>query len=314
MDFFTHFLMGILLSLFTLNSFNFSIVLYGIIMAVIADFDIILEPLKRIKDTPLLSHKGVSHSYFFAFLLTGIIGIFSSYLLQEPFLLVWMVGFVFYSLHLTLDFLSASKIPLFYPFYKKRVRFFIDRAINIVLAAVSGSIILFYFVVFFLWPSLYFSPIIYFILGFYLFYFSYRFIIKVWVQLRLPKYAHYIPGIFPFTYLVYQNQSNEDKLTFKLIKKTQFKEKNTTLYKTTIEKGSQKEDIFNQALGICKKYTFFLKWEYILPQFKENEKEFTLYLLLSESYFSGSFYSINIQYDKYSNQILSLGNGFSTKS
>ena len=96
MDFFTHFLMGILLSLFTLNSFSFSIVLYGIIMAVIADFDIILEPLKRIKDTPLLSHKGISHSYFFAFLFSGLIGIFSSILLQEPFLLVWIVGFVFY--------------------------------------------------------------------------------------------------------------------------------------------------------------------------------------------------------------------------
>jgi len=311
MDFFTHFLMGILLSLFTLNSFSFSIVLYGVIMAVLADFDIILEPLKRIKNTHLLSHKGISHSYLFALIISGLTGTVFSLITQEPFLLVWGVGFIFYSLHLTLDFLTASKIPLFYPIYKKRIRFFIDRAINFVLATISGLIILFYLTFFFLWPSLYFSPIIYVILGFYLFYFTYRIITKVYVQLKLPKDAHYIPGIFPFTYLIYQNYSSNENLLFKLTKKLQFRNRNNSIYDIKIEKGSLKEELYRHALKICEKYVFFLKWEYILPKFEEDDKIITLFLLLSESYFSGSFYSINIQFDKYSNRIIGLEDGFS---
>ncbi|TFG12072.1 MAG: metal-dependent hydrolase [Promethearchaeota archaeon] len=311
MDFFTHFLMGILLSIFTLNSFNFSIVLYGVIMAVLADFDIILEPLKRIKDTHLLSHKGISHSYFFALIVSGFTGIVFSLITQESFFLVWIVGFLFYSLHLTLDFLTASKIPLLYPLYKKRIRFFIDRAINIVLATVSGSIILFYFVIFFLWPSLYYSPIIYPILGFYVLYFTYRIITKVYVQLRLPKNARYIPGIFPFTYLIYYNHSSGDDLIFRLTKKLQFRNNNTILYEKKIKKASQEEDIYIRALEISRRYVFFLKWEYLIPLFKENAKTIILFLLLSESYFSGSFYSIKIQFDKLSNQIIGLEDGFS---
>ena len=311
MDFFTHFLMGILLSIFTLNSFNFSIVLYGVIMAVLADFDVILEPLKRIKDTHLLSHKGISHSYLFALIISGLTGIIFSLITNESFIVVWIVGFCFYSLHLTLDFLTASKIPLFYPFYRKRIRFFIDRAINIVLATVSGLIILFYFIIFFFWPSLYYSPLIYFILGFYLLYFSYRIISKISVQLVLSKDAHYIPGIFPFTYLIYQNQTDEEELIFKLTKKLQFRKKQIFLYEAKIKLGSNEENLYNQAIQICRNYVFFLKWEYILPQFKKDENNITLFLLLSESYFSGSFYSIKIQYDKNSNQILGLADGFS---
>ena len=311
MDFFTHFLMGILLSLFTLNSFDFSVVLYAVIMAVLADFDIILEPLKRIKDTHLLSHKGISHSYLFALIISGLTGIFFSLITQEPFFLAWIVGFLFYSLHITLDFLTASKIPLLYPFFRRRIRFFIDRAINIALATVSGSIILFYFVIFFFWSSLYFSPLIYFILGFYMIYFIYRIITKISVWLILPKNAHHIPGILPFSYLIYQNQSSEEVLTFKLTKKLQFRNKSKILFYTIIKKPSQKEDLYNLATQICRKYTFFLKWEYLLPYFKEDENLITLFLLLSESYFSGSFYSIKIQYDKKSNRILGLEDGFS---
>jgi membrane-bound metal-dependent hydrolase YbcI (DUF457 family) len=283
-------------------------------MAVLADFDIILEPLKRIKDTHLLSHKGISHSYFFALIISGLTGIIFSLITQESFLLVWIVGFLFYSLHLTLDFLTASKIPLFYPVYKKRIRFFIDRAINIALATISGSIILFYFVIFFLWPSLYYSPIINPILGFYLLYFIYRIITRIFVQLKLPNDAYYIPGIFPFTYLIYQNQSSNTQLIFKLTKKLQFRNKSILLYETIIEKNSQKEEIYNQALKICRKYVFFLKWQYILPLFSEEKNKNTLFLLLSESYFSGSFYSIKMQYDKSSNQLLGLEEGFSLKN
>jgi hypothetical protein len=237
-----------------------------------------------------------------------------SLITQESFFLAWVVGFLFYSLHLTLDFLTASKVPIFYPIIKRRIRFFIDRAINIILATISGSIILFYFITFFLWPSLYFSPLIEYILGFYITYFFYRIITKIWVQFRLPKKAYYIPGIFPLTYLIYYNQSSEDELSFKLERKLQFRKRSSVIYQSNIKKNSKEEKLFIQALEECKKYVFFLKWEYIIPLFKENGKSLDLYLVLTESYFSGSFYSIKIQFDKDSNEIVHLKDGFTYKN
>ena len=118
MDFFSHFLIGILVSLFTLNELSFSIVLYAAVMSVLADFDIILGPLQLIKKSNLLAHKGISHSFFYAAIFTAITGILFSIITGEQFFLAWLIGFLFYSLHNLLDFLTASKIPILYPLSK----------------------------------------------------------------------------------------------------------------------------------------------------------------------------------------------------
>ena len=65
MDFFSHFLIGILVSIFTLNKLSFSIVLYAGVMSVLADYDIILEPLQLIKNQIFLHIKGF-HILFFS--------------------------------------------------------------------------------------------------------------------------------------------------------------------------------------------------------------------------------------------------------
>lgn len=57
MDFFTHFIMGILLSVYTLQSMPFSLLPYAAAMSVIADFDIFIEPLNIIKKSNFLLHK-----------------------------------------------------------------------------------------------------------------------------------------------------------------------------------------------------------------------------------------------------------------
>lgn len=279
-------------------------------MAVLADFDIFLYPLKRIKNTPLLSHKGISHSYFFAFLVSGLTGVIFSFITNEPFLLAWIVGFLFYSLHLSLDALCASKIPLFYPFYKKKVRFFIDRAINFNLALVSGGMILFYFIIFFVWPALYFSKLIFFLVAFYILYFSYRIIIKIWVQFKLPKNSHFIPGINPFSYLIYTTDFHEQQTNFKLIKKLSFNSHSNLLIETTLEKNSLQAKLFEEALIIAQNYAFFSKWEYKIPFIKESESIMEITILLAESYYRGRGYGFQIKYDKRTHKIIDKSEGF----
>ncbi len=313
MDFFSHFLIGILISIFTLNKLSFSVVLYAGVMSVLADFDIILEPLQLIKKSNLLAHKGISHSFSYAAIITAITGSIFSIITGEQFFLAWLIGFLFYSLHNILDFLTASKIPILYPFSKKRYRFFIDRAINIFLATISVSIILFYFIIFFLWPELYFSPLVYYFLGFYVVYFTYRLLTKIWVQFRLPKNMYYIPGIIPFTYLVYENKKSEEIISFKLIKKFQFRSKNSKLIESEIKLFSNEMKLFEKAVLLSKKYPFFSKWEFITPIIEKDEKNIIVILFLAESFMSNHMYSLKIVFDLVKNKIVNEVEGFNIK-
>jgi len=310
MDFFSHFLIGIIISIFTLNEFSFSIVLYAAVMSVLADFDIILEPLQLIKKSNLLAHKGISHSFFYAAIVTSLTGSIFSIITGEQFFLAWLIGFLFYSLHNILDFLTASKIPILYPLSKKRYRFFIDRAINIFLATISGSIILFYFIIFFLWPELFFSHLVNYILGFYVVYFTYRILTKIWVQFRLPKNMYFIPGILPFTYLVYENKKSEENVSFKLIKKCQFRSKNSNLIESEINLFSNEMKLFERAILSSKKYPFFSKWEFIIPIINNDEKNIIVILFLAESFTSGHVYSLKIVFDLVQNKQVSEAESF----
>jgi len=310
MDFFSHFLIGVIISIFTLNEFSFSIVLYAGVMSVLADFDIILQPLQLIKKSNLLAHKGISHSFFYAGIVTAITGGIFSIITGEQFSLAWLIGFLFYSMHNILDFLTASKIPIFYPLSKKRYRFFIDRAINIFLATISGSIILFYFIIFFLWPELFFSHLVNYILGFYVVYFTYRILTKIWVQFRLPKNMYFIPGILPFTYLVYENKKSEENVSFKLIKKCQFRSKNSKLIESEINLFSNEMKLFERAILLSKNYPFFSKWEFVIPVIKKNEKNINVILFLAESFTSGHAYSLKIVFDLVKNKLVNEVEGF----
>jgi membrane-bound metal-dependent hydrolase YbcI (DUF457 family) len=310
MDIFSHFLLGIIISVFTLNKLSFSIVVYAAVMSVLADFDIVLAPLQLLKKSILLAHKGISHSFLYAAIFTAFTGSIFSIITGEPFFLAWLIGFLFYNLHNLLDFLAASKIPLFYPFSKKRYRFFIDRAINLFLAMISGSFFLFYFIIFFLWPELFFSNLVYLVSGFYVIYFSYRIITKIWVQFRLPKHQSYIPGILPFTYLIYEKKKSEEKISYKLIKKCQFRSKNSILIESEINVFSNEMKLYERAIELSKKYPFFSKWEFIIPIIKKNEKTLTLILYLAESYARGRMYSLKIECDLVQNEVISEGEGF----
>ncbi|MEJ2296353.1 MAG: metal-dependent hydrolase, partial [Candidatus Lokiarchaeota archaeon] len=93
MDFFTHFLVGLLISGFTLNRFGFDMILYLGIMAVTPDFDVIFESLNFVRKNKNLAHKGISHSYVFAVVITAITGAIFSFFTKIPFFYIWPLGF-----------------------------------------------------------------------------------------------------------------------------------------------------------------------------------------------------------------------------
>lgn len=310
MDFFSHLLIGILVSIFLLNSFSREFLIYASIMAFLPDFDTFLESFKSIRKSKLLSHKGVSHSFFAAFIVSAISGSLFFLLTGKSFFLAWMIGFLFYCFHVILDFLTASKIPLFYPFSKKRFRFFIDRAINLFLAIISIVLFLIYITSYFLLPKLIFYYLAFSFLIFYLFYLSYKISTKTWLKIRLPKNHYYIPGILPFVYFIYENHNSETKLSFKLTKKYQIISKTLKIIETEIVINSEEMEFYNKAKSLSEKYIFFWKWDAIIPMICKNDKEITVLLFLAESFASGHAYSLEVVFDRNSKEVIHESDGF----
>lgn len=310
MDFFSHFLIGVFIAVFAFSSLGEEFVIFAGVMAFLPDFDIFLEFFRSARKSKLLTHKGISHSFFSAFIISAISGLIFSLITGLSFFLAWLIGFLFYSLHVILDGLAASKIPLFYPFSKKRFRFFIDRAINPYLALTSGVIIIFYMILYSLSPELYYSNLTNFFLAFYLGYLAYRSLSRLWIQARLPKNQKMIPGILPFTYYIYENHNSDTKLSFKLSKKYQFTSKIVNIIESEIENNSEEMDFFERAKILSENYIFFSKWEHVIPIIWNEEYWITVLLFLAEGYASGSAYSLEVVFDKRSKKIIHKSDGF----
>ena len=310
MDFFSHFLIGIFIAIFALSPLGEEFVILAAVMAFLPDFDIFLEFSRSIRKSKLITHKGISHSFFSAFIISAISGLIFFFITGLSFFLAWLVGFLFYSLHVILDGLAASKIPLFYPFSKKRYRFFIDRAINPYLALTSGTIIIFYMIVYYVSPEIYYSNLTNYLLIFYLSYLAYRFFSRLWIQARLPKNFMMIPGILPFTYYTYENHNSEVKLSFKLTKNYQFSSKKIQILETEILFNSEEMEFFKLAKSLSEDYIFFSKWEAIMPLIWNNDYWITVLLFLAESYASGSAYSFEVVFDKRTKRVIHKSDGF----
>ncbi|MFX0070910.1 MAG: metal-dependent hydrolase [Candidatus Hermodarchaeota archaeon] len=318
MDIFSHFLIGVLISVVFLNALGEEFAIYAGIMAVLADFDFFLEFFKSSRRSHLMSHKGASHSYFTGLIVSLITGGIFTLMTGfsnldfnlETFLLAWLVGFLFYSLHVTLDALAASKIPLLYPFSKKRFRIFIDRAINPILALISGSILMFYLITYLFFREVFYSEIFYLFIAFYFIYLAYRLLTKIWLKLRLPKNNHYIPGFFPFSYFIYENNTNETTSTFTLFKKIQFLPRTKKIIETEIRAESEEIEYFMRAKTLSKNYPFFSKWENIIPIITKNDTKIFLILFLAESFASGNAYSLQVVFNRRSKEIEYYSDGF----
>jgi inner membrane protein len=310
MDFFSHLLIGAFIAAFALNSLGQEFIILAIVMAFIPDFDVFLGFFRSVRRSKLLSHKGVSHSFFAALIVSAPVALIFSLITGASFLIVWLIAFLFYSLHVILDGLAASKIPLFYPFSKKRFRFFIDRAINPLLALISGIIIIFYMIIRFISPEIYYSDLTNYFLICYLGYLSYRAIMKIWIQAHMPSNVKMVPGILPFSYFIYENHNSDSKISFNLSKKSIFSSKTVQIIESEIKKNSEEMEFYEKALTLSEDYLFFLKWEAIIPLFQHNEYWITVKLFLAEAYASGSAYSFEAVFDKRSKKLIHKSDSF----
>lgn len=311
MDFLSHFFIGFLLSALTLQTLGLEFFLFGAIMSMFPDFDVFLHPISKRKKYYYLSHRGGSHSYVMSLIVSTITSTIFSLITNNSFILAFFIGCLFYSVHVTFDLLTTSRIPIFYPLSKREYRFCADRAVNLVLMIVSGIMIIYYLILLYLLPRLYYNENLWtYLMCIYVFYFSYKIITKTWVQARLPKNCQYIPGIFPFVYTIYQKVSSENDITFKLTKKFQFRSKKINIFEAKIQNNTKEMQLYESAKTVFKNYRFFSKWSAIIPIFKEIGDNIILILFLAESYAKGTAYSLKIVFNKKTDTIDYISDGF----
>lgn len=128
MDFFTHLMIGFLLSSWLGGSFSNHYVLLGTLMAALPDFDIFLYPLWR--RLPFTRHHGVTHTV--VFVTAASVTMFAAYGAftgaADPKLLIVMLlgGFS----HILCDFITNWGVPLLYPFERGYFKINVDMSIN----------------------------------------------------------------------------------------------------------------------------------------------------------------------------------------
>ncbi|MFX1344402.1 MAG: metal-dependent hydrolase [Promethearchaeota archaeon] len=311
MDIFTHILMGTLPCFLLLFKTSPEAIIFLWIMAIFPDLDIFVDPFTKKRNLYFLSHKAASHSYIIGIIITGIISVPISFLRGSSFVEIWIAGIIGFSIHVSLDFFSASKVPIFYPFSKREFRIIADRAINPILALFSGINLLILLIYYLIKPYYHvFIALTSFYLIIYFIYFGIRLILRIIIQLRLTKGSYYIPGFIPFFYLIYSRNSSKESIKFKLNKKFAFSRKNKVILNQIFLKDKNEITYIEQVIQISNDFRFFHKWTSIIPFIFENEQTVRVTLILAESYSKMRSYFLSVVIHKESKQILSIKDGF----
>ncbi len=321
MDIFTHMFMGVLMGIFTLTILSPEAIILMWVMTFLLDFDVFLEPLQKIRKMYFLSHKTGSHSFITGLLFSGIFTLIISLFRTISFFEVWLAGFIGYSIHVSLDFFAASKIPIFYPISKKEFRFLADRAVNPLLAVFSGVNLLVFIICFYTSPSYQlFIDLAFSFLFIYLTYFGIRAFLRIFIQTKLPMEQKFIPGFIPFSYLIYEKNISDNEIRFILKKSSLFSRRKKALINQSISKVSNEMEFYEIAKRISQEYRFFHKWSLIIPFFREKEDKVNIVLILAESYSelmqhkslkrNISSYYLSIIINKKTKQIISKVDGF----
>ena len=294
MDLFTHLIFGVLMYNLFLKEITFNFLIYASIFAVLPDLDVFLSPLRRIFKSNYLEHRSGSHSYVIGGIISAIIGGIYSILTQQSFFIVWIIGTIFYGIHISLDLLTTTKIPCFYPISKKEYCFYVEKAGSSFTFLTSIALITTILILFEAFQNITLIFIIiniytYFIISYYI----YRILIKIWISSHLTKDQKYLPGVLPFYYYIFEEEIENGAFSLRIEKKSHlFKEK--IVYKNNENLSSLEMNLFERGSELCLKDYYYAKWT-ILPIFYRNNEVFSMrFFFLEPMVHSRAMY---IQYD-----------------
>lgn len=294
MDFFTHTVFGAFMYLLFLKDVTLAYLIPAMFFSILPDLDIFIQPLKRIFNSNYLEHRAGSHSYIIGIIISAIMSSIYSILMQNPFIIVWIITSLFYGLHVTMDLLTTTKIPCFYPISKKEHCFYIEKAgsmftmlnsiffinILILLNLISADISIFRVVI-----NLYTS--------FFILYYFYRTISKARISSNLKNNQKYFPGVLPFYYTIFNHEIVNNEVSSSIQRKSHFS-KSKEIENINIDLNTGEMALFEKAVALYNANYYLAKWT-MFPIFIRNDRIFSIRFFFLETMMRKR--SMHIQYD-----------------
>jgi len=282
MDLFTHLVVGGLMYLLFLKEVTLDYLFLAVFFSILPDLDIFLTPLKRIIKSNYLEHRGGSHSYVIGIIVSFIISLISSSLTHRPFFLVWIIGILFYGLHVSMDLLTTTKIPYLYPLSKKEHSFYVEKAGSFFTFVNSIILLILPAFLFRLFAEIFFIQLyINIYTSFFIIYYFYRIMSKIFISRTLNTNQKYFPGILPFYFKLYYHEIIGDDIISSIEKKSHFSKK-TDIIKTRTTLSAQEKSFFDKAEELNNNHYYFAKWT-SFPTFVRKEGTFSVKFFFLET-------------------------------
>ena len=266
----------------------------AIFISILPDLDIFIQPLKRVFKSNYLEHRAGSHSYVVGVIISAIISGIYSLIMDQSFLIVWIIGSLFYGLHVSMDLLTTTKIPCFYPLSKKEYCFYVEKAGSMFTMLNSIGFIDLLILLYFLSADiLVFRVVIDLYTFFFISYYFYRIISKVRLSSNLKGNQKYFPGVLPYYYTIYKHEIINNEISSSLERKSHFsKSKEIQNTKTLLTTGER--SLFEKAKALCNANYYLAKWT-MLPIFIRTDEVFSIRFYFLETLLRNR--TMNVQYD-----------------
>jgi membrane-bound metal-dependent hydrolase YbcI (DUF457 family) len=298
MDLFTHFLVGMVIYTSVFGQITTDLLYLAAIFAIMPDFDtFITRPLQRWFKSKYLEHRGGSHSYVVGIIVSFLVNLVYAPVSGNNFWLGWLIGSLFYGLHVSMDLLTTTKIPFLFPLSKIEPSFYAEKAgslFTMILSVVFLAILI---------PlrragseesfrSVSSGATIFFAV-----YYLYRILLKYIVSRNFNENQMYLPGILPIYYLIYESEISEklNLVHVNLIKKSIFG-RSWDVFSFDANLTPAEFLLYQQALSLCNRDYYRNKWTKI-PVISRENSHLSVRFYFLETAMNGRTMSLSYVYD-----------------
>ena len=308
MDLFTHAILGALIYGTFGGDVTSEYYFFALIFAILPDFDLFLTPLKKIFKSDYFEHRGGSHSFIIGVGVALIGSIIFLTIFSKSFVLAWLIGSLFYGLHLCMDLLTTTLIPIFYPISKKEYSFYIEKAGSMFTMICSIIIMLIGIILYQKTDLLVFQIYNGFSLLMFIGYYGYRITLKKKINSDLLQTQKYFPGVLPNQYYLYDFHLTQYRIKLNLVKGTR-----SHSPKTYTEKEwnltEQEMRFYEEALRICNEDYYRNKWTKI-PMIIRNGNSFQITFYILETMMNGKSMSLIYVFDTVTEKMLRISQSY----
>ncbi len=308
MDFFTHSVFGALMYILFLRDITLDYFSIAIFFVVLPDLDIFLIPLKRIFKSNYLDHRGGSHSYIIGIIISALLSIVFSTFRNRTFLITWLISAAFYGLHVSMDLLTTTKIPFLFPLSKKESCFYIEKAQSFFTMLNSVILLLLLGILFNISADLLLvSFILNLYTSFYIIYYFYRIISKVWFSSNLTDNQKYLPGVSPFSYVIFNHEIDENNISLRLERKYHFS-KTKEVRRINFGLNTEEMGLYEKGMELLSKNSYYAKWT-LFPIIIRTDEIFSVKIFFLETMMHKRTMYVQFDFGTLTQQLVSFNRG-----